>query len=180
MTIQIARYLLPTYIFYEFVRLKKEILILWFIFNLCWSSPYLCWLTIKPPQSTGLHRFCPFKCCWASIGRIFRSKSAHQNVSLSSCCGTLNTLDPEMYSCRGTLRTVDPELWSVYLSWDLGDCGSWNSHLSWDPRDCGSCNAFLSWDLGDCGSCNAFLSWDLGDCGPCKVYLLWDLGNLGF
>ena len=96
--------------FYEFVRLRKERLILWFIFNLCWSSPHLCWLMIKPPQSTDLHRFCPFQCCWSSVGRIFRTKSAHQNVSLFKFL----LWDPEYFGS-----------WDVFLPWDLEDCGPW-------------------------------------------------------
>ena len=28
------------------------------------------------------------------------------------CCGTLETLDPEIYTCHGTLGTQDPEMYT--------------------------------------------------------------------
>ena len=38
-------------------------------------------------------------------------------------CGTLRTLDPEIYTCHGTLGTQDPGMYR-YLTWDLGNLGS--------------------------------------------------------
>ena len=38
-------------------------------------------------------------------------------------CGTLGTLDPEIYIYHGTLGTQDPEMY-LYLTWDPGNPGS--------------------------------------------------------
>ena len=93
-------------------------------------------------------------------------------------CGTLGTLDPEIYIYHGTLGTQDPEMY-LYLTWDPGNPGSWNVYWTWDPGNLGSWNVYLTWDLGNPGSWNVYLTRDLGNPGSWNVYLTRDIEDLG-